>query len=328
MLDTIIFNYLRSDYLSIEAFNKDYNLLKRTLNVSTTVIRKTNPQNGAEEQFELKEFDLLLRKFENHFILSVSLWKFYKGSNLKSFDLLEVTSALKKLSSFLGFRIEKGVLQRIDLAQNFEMERHCREYIQNIQKPCAMEWLYDYTGRSIAFTNRSRNRQIVIYSKLGQGQVSHNVLRYEYRFKRQLRHSINWCRSKAKLKGAHLFSTTFRICLLNHWFKGFCKLDFPHEPIADSLSGKGGYKDYLIAEAIKAKGLETCYREIDNLNSGNGKLMSASSKSKLRRELRELATNEEISQSPPLVKELRSKVARRFLALKAQQESAIFSARE
>jgi Phage replication protein CRI len=155
--------------------------------------------------------DLLLRGYDNYFTLSISLWKFYKGNNLVSFEMFEMKDAMKQLSALLDVRVEKGLLQRVDIAQNFEMDRPVGLYIKEIQKPRGMEVLYDFNNKSIGFCNTSRNQQIVFYDKIvkakKQGisifEFPQNLLRYEFRYKRQLRHFINWAGTKAKIKGAH-----------------------------------------------------------------------------------------------------------------------------
>jgi hypothetical protein len=334
MIDTITLKYIKSDYTGIEAYNKDYNLIKSSLNLIKDIKYKKHPRNGAEEQFEKQGWDLLLQKFESHFILNISLWKFYKGNNLLPFGAFEVALALKQLSSFLGVRIEKGSLHRVDIGQNFEMDQPVGRYIQKIQRPFKMEFLFDYTNETIGFRNTSRNQQIVIYDKIAKAKrngdemvgLPKNILRYEFRFKRQLRHSINWNNNKAKIKGAQLYSTTFLFYLIDSWFKGFCKIDLPYEPSGVALIGTAGYKSYLVALGIKAKGLENCYKEIEMIVSDIGKPMSGPSKSKLRRDLRELMTNRSISQPSPFIRELRKKIAMRFKELKRQRESAIFPA--
>jgi hypothetical protein len=56
MIDTIILKFIRSEYPDIESYNNDYNRIKCSINLLKDILCNKQHRNGANEQFEKKEW--------------------------------------------------------------------------------------------------------------------------------------------------------------------------------------------------------------------------------------------------------------------------------
>ena len=78
-----------------------------------------------------------------HVKVSGSLSKYFRGTNLDSLTLLQVEKAIKQLGKDLGVPMIKADVERVDMAENFEMSRPPEFYISKMQslgECCPNKW--------------------------------------------------------------------------------------------------------------------------------------------------------------------------------------------
>ncbi len=148
-----------------------------------------------------------------------SICKYYLGDNFKTLTKGDARMAIQRLSDSLHLPFHLANITRIDAAQNLIMKFDEKVY-------------YPYLGEAQYYNRLEQNnglyynnqkRQLVFYGKEHEQKVkgqpipelykSRNVLRFELRFKRQLRKQFN----KPKITAGLLYDEVFYNNLVKRW---------------------------------------------------------------------------------------------------------------
>ena len=94
-----------------------------------------------------------------------SLAKYYNGNNVDNFDWIHVKPAIKLLSYELDLPLEKGIISRIDVGVNIELDKNVTDYFPEI-------FFLEYYQRiarnntTLRFENNSDKYNLLFYDKL------------------------------------------------------------------------------------------------------------------------------------------------------------------
>lgn len=126
--------------------------------------------------------------------VSGSLSKYFRGTNLDSLTLSQVEKAIKQLGKDLGVPMIKADVERVDMAENFEMSHPPEFYISKMQslgECCPNKWkgttYFPSNGVLLRFYDKSKEvRKKRKNQKNTSGafstSVERNLLRYEICF--------------------------------------------------------------------------------------------------------------------------------------------------
>jgi len=152
-------------------------------------------------------------------INNCSLCKFYLGDNFKTLTKGDTKRAIQKISDCLHLPFELANITRIDFGKNLIMKYNEKIY-------------YPYLGEARYYTRFAQNnglyynnhvRQLVFYGKDFEQKLKRqpipelyrngNVLRYEMRFKKQLRQQLK----RSEITAGLLYDETFYSGLVTRW---------------------------------------------------------------------------------------------------------------
>lgn len=152
-------------------------------------------------------------------IYDSSLCKYYLGDNFKTLTRGDTKRAIEKISDSLQLPFHLANVSRIDFAQNFIMQHNEKVY-------------YPYLGEAQYYSRLEQNnglyynyqkRQLLFYGKEYEQKIrqqpipelykNKNVLRYELRFRKQLRKQFK----KPKITAGLLWDEVFYSNLVKRW---------------------------------------------------------------------------------------------------------------
>ncbi len=148
-----------------------------------------------------------------------SICKYYLGDNFKTLSKGDTKRAIQKLSDSLHLPFNLANVTRIDFAQNLIMQ-----YNEKIYYPYLGEaQYYNRLEQNNGLYYNNQKRQLLFYGKEYEQKIKHqpipelykgrNVLRYEMRFKKQLRKQFN----KPEITAGLLSDEVFYSNLVKRW---------------------------------------------------------------------------------------------------------------
>ncbi len=157
-----------------------------------------------------------------------SLSKYVNGNNLERFTRKQTQRAIEKMSDSLALSIHRAKVWRIDLAENFILNRPVREYLSLLGGIRHFKrFPYDHEGlrykngvRQMVFYNKVKEyrdkKQSVQIPEVFQGR---NVLRYELRFTGRLKQQFG-----SEIKALDLYNENFYIGIVNRWKNAYSEI--------------------------------------------------------------------------------------------------------
>lgn len=137
----------------------------------------------------------------NHLTISVSLPKLLFGTNQINVTRNDAASAISILQGILDIDISQAKVSRIDIAYNFTMDQPIETYFKLL---CSKDKMKRWTvgHESLYFTNKAKGIELNFYNKTAQlkdtkqivlpENLSKNLLRYEFRLKKQVTKSLGY----------------------------------------------------------------------------------------------------------------------------------------
>ena len=162
-----------------------------------------------------------------------SLCKWYLGDNFKTLGRSDTQRAIEKISDLLHLPMEKAVITRMDIAQNFIMKYDPIVYINHLGTLKYAKRLqetngiyYSYTDGRLCFydKNKEQREKRLNIPELYKGR---NVLRYEQRYIRRLAKQF---RVEA-VTGALLYNEDFYTNIIDKWEKSYFGIQKINNPI-------------------------------------------------------------------------------------------------
>ena len=154
-------------------------------------------------------------------ISNSSICKYYLGDNFKTLGKSDTKQAILKISDSLHLPFHLANVTRIDFAQNFIMQ-----YPESLYYPYLGEAKYYNRlpqNNGVYYNLESKKRQLLFYGKVHEQKQkrqpipeiyqNRNVLRYELRFKKELRKQFNQPQITARL----LYDEVFYKNIVKRW---------------------------------------------------------------------------------------------------------------
>lgn len=242
--------------------------------------------------FNLSNFRFTIKFDENQDPIKLSfngsLTKFYYGDNLAQLDWETIEKAINELSDNLGIILNEAILTRIDVAINLVLEKPVNQYIHNFYKNRNSGMLIYDTSKTFL----SKTTDISLYDKLKEMKrkdkdtfktISNlikdkNILRYELRLKKNLKHYFNLNEFLVK----DLFEKNIQNKIVDLWAKYYSKVNkhiFINAPIL-LLARRNGLKEYLSYIGLKITGIEKTIQIIQSADFSVKDIYSKRSKMK------------------------------------------------
>lgn len=254
MIDTI------KGYIELSQYK--YEDVKHLLNDATiNKSKNTFTSNLSNFRFTIK-FD----ENQNPIKLSFngSLPKFHHGNNLAQLDWETIEKAINELSDNLGINLNEATLTRIDIAVNLILEKTVNNYIHNFYKNRNSGTLIYNSSKTflsettdISFYDKLeeiKRKDKHTFKKISDLIKDKNILRYELRLKKNLKHYFNLNELLVK----DLFKKNIQNKIIDLWAKHYSKVNkhkFINAPIL-LLARRNGLKEYLSYRGLKITGIE------------------------------------------------------------------------
>lgn len=264
MIDTI------KGYINLSEYK--YEDVKHLLNEGTiNKSKNTFAFNLLNFRFTIK-FD----EFQNPIKLSFngSLPKYHHGNNLAQLGWETIEKAINELSDNLNINLSEATLSRIDIAVNLVLEKPINQYIHNFYKNRNSGMIIYDTSKTFL----SKTTDISFYDKLEEIKKNDkhtfkmisdplkdkNILRYELRLKKNLKHYFNLNEFTIK----DLFKKNIQHNIVDLWVKHYSNVN--KHLILDApkllLSKRNGLKEYLSYTGLKTIGIERTFQVIQSTN--------------------------------------------------------------
>lgn len=245
--------------------------------------------------------------------LKGSLAKYYLDDNIHTLNRGDSQRAFEKLADDLHLPIQDAKVTRIDFAQNFLMNYkpeayynylgNCRHY-SRLPQPQSL--YYSNEQRVKLFYNKLAEvkKQKVLIPELVAGQ---NLLRYELRFTSRLPKQFN----KVEVLASDLYDERFYIGLVNRWILEYENI-YKNKNINLKYSDMNSPKDFWKQgnlHWIKLIGVDTALQLVVDMKAKNV-FDKPEYYSRLKREIRELCSQPDLTSTSELIDELDEKIGR------------------
>lgn len=197
-----------------------------------------------------------------------SIAKYYLGTNLETLNRNDVKKAIEDLSNRLHLPIDKAVLSRIDIAENYIMEHKVSSYIEKLGELSRFNRL-EMAKASLYYKQKGKSQELCIYDKIAEAKtdkveiperfIDKNVLRYEYRLLKRLNKRLNIREATVSL----LYDEDFYSKLITLWADMFLSIKPINKMVPNLIKGKEviSDKNLGILTKIKKAGGEIAYRQ-------------------------------------------------------------------
>ena len=214
MFDTVNFKLLQSDVGGVDFLSETACLLENVgeHNYNGEIVLTGNLQN--------------LKVSLNRYQMKVkdgSLCKWYLGDNFQTMGRSDAQKAVEKLSDTLHLPMDKAVVTRLDIAQNF-ITRHPPEVYLNhlgflksakrLQEPDGV--YYSQQGGRLCFYDKNKEQK-KNGNPIPELYRDMNVLRYEQRYTNRIASQLN----VAEVTCGMLYDEAFYINLLKRWKESY-----------------------------------------------------------------------------------------------------------
>ncbi|WP_400070398.1 hypothetical protein [Zobellia russellii] len=253
-----------------------------------------------------------------------SLPKLYFGNNIETLDIRTTKLAIDKLSEKLAVNLTKARITRLDFGLNISVNHPVYEYISSIQSYPRLKYcryhesilFYSLKGsKALTFydkINQVKNRDSPIFNNLPKHIKDLNLLRFEVRFKKDLKKNLD----TKNLRVKDLYQERFYSMLKQLLIKTFKKvhiMDSNNVP-KQILQRHNGLKNFLSYHGLVYLG----YNKVLNIISTQkfDEKNEAVKRSRLKKQLKGITNLQEGSKTATvnLKNELRDKLN---LSLKA-----------
>ena len=241
-----------------------------------------------------------------------SICKYYLGDNFQTLSLTQFREAINEISERLGIDLNKATVCRIDIATNFFMKyspssyHSCLNHLSRHVRGAINGNLYFKTTRKeLNFYDKKkeyRQKRVKIPDAFKDAE---NVLRYEIRFKKNLKKQFG-----QTVTISDLCSQSFFEKIIDKWQKHYWNITKQNPIVFDSESSTfktSDFRDYFLVKGIEATGgLEYVYTTINESKKADA--ITSSKASYLRRVVSNAYENPAITTTYNFVEELDEKM--------------------
>ncbi len=248
---------------------------------------------------------------ENGIFLKGSLAKYFLDDNIKTLNRGDTQRAIECLGDDLKINLASAKVTRVDLSHNMLMQYTPEAY-------------YDYLGssqyykrllqpNSIYYNNKQRTK--LFYNKISESKSkgiklpevvnNQNLLRYELRFKSRISKQLG------ELKAKDLFDEKFYITLVDRWLQEYQSIE-KNKVINLNLTAMQTPKDFWKQSNlhwIKLIGIDTALKMVDDMKARQA-FEKKEYYSRLKKEIKDLASQPDLTDNSELIDELDKKVGR------------------
>ncbi|MBT3386149.1 MAG: hypothetical protein HN410_20740, partial [Prolixibacteraceae bacterium] len=175
-----------------------------------------------------------------------SICKYYLGDNFKTLSKGDTKRAIEKLSDTLHLPFHLANVTRIDFAQNLIMQ-----YAEKTYYPYLGEaQYYNRLEQNNGLYYNNQKRQLLFYGKEYEQKVkkqsvpelyeNQNVLRFEMRFKKQLRKQFN----RPEIIASLLYDETFYFNLVKMWRNEYLEIQKINSKLI-GMKATGSKKEFI-----------------------------------------------------------------------------------
>ena len=242
-----------------------------------------------------------------------SICKLYLGNNVETMTRQDTQRAFEYLEEELSLPLRNSKLSRIDFSNNLDVTHLPQTYYTLLGNSKGLKRLIQ--PASLQYVNGSKT--LLFYNKVAECKdkrqvipevwTNKNILRYELRYTKRLPKHFN----TDSVKVSDLYNEEFYMAMVDRWHNEYEKITKNGIIIDDmDLENLKTPKDYFYQLAlmmIKEKGLQSTLDGVDQL-----KAISHFDRpeyySRLKRDIRNLCTDEKTSSKSPLILELDKKI--------------------
>lgn len=278
MIDTI------KGYIDLSQYKHED--LEHLLNDGTiNKSKKTFAFNLSNFRFTIK-FDETQNPIK--LLFNGSLSKFHHGNNLAQLDWETIEKVINELSDNLGINLNEAILTRIDVAVNLVLEKPINQYIHNFYTNKSHGILTFKDSKTFLSNTKDltfydkikeiKHKEKSLYKTIPSGFRDKNVLRYELRFKKNLKHYFNLNVFVVK----NLFEKDIQNKIVDLWRKHYLTINkhvIINTPIL-LLGKRNGLKEYLSYVGLKTTGIEKTIQIIQSADFSVKDIYSKRSKVK------------------------------------------------
>lgn len=159
-------------------------------------------------------------------VVESSLCKWFLGDNFQGLSRGDTRRAIEKLGDILHLPMNRAIVTRIDVAQNFTMLHDKTVYFDHLGNLQYYQRLQQNNG--LYYSNE--NKTLLFYEKVHEQSVKSNpipelyrgktCLRYEQRYKRRLQQTFN----RPELRAEMLYEPGFYCELVDRWRREYQKI--------------------------------------------------------------------------------------------------------
>ncbi|HEY0055195.1 MAG TPA: phage/plasmid replication protein [Pedobacter sp.] len=235
-----------------------------------------------------------------------SLTKLHAGNNIVNTSYYDDLASIKELEAVLGISLGNALVNRIDIAYNFQMEHEIYKYLDLLFSPLSTFKDIIYGKETKEF--RNKDSSIIFYDKVKEAFLKKrkpiefknlNLLRYELRLRKLSFKKLGICDLTFKdLSDRSMYSK-----LIDVWYNNYQRVPKLSLAPSSAINFKklSTCKDSLVLQAISSlEGIERVMKELDCSNA------TAKTKFAIRQYF--LKIKEHYTLSPLLVQELDEKV--------------------
>lgn len=248
-------------------------------------------------------------------VLSIkgSLAKFYLDDNFNTLDRNDTAQAIESISDHLKIPIHEAKVSRVDFAENFEMKYTPGIYYHHLGQS---QFFNRYEqNKSLYYTNG--RRQKVFYDKIAEAKnkktdIPHkyrkkNILRYEIRYKRRLSKQF---KVSYEIKASTLYHEQFFHMMIERFISDY---DSIHKLQSFQFNTEKLHSPKDVTNQLAVIGLNAIgphrYAEMVEEWREKDVFDKPSYYSKVKSNMRKLATKYVDSDSEPIIEELNEKVS-------------------
>jgi len=243
--------------------------------------------------------------------LKGSVPKYYLGNNFDTFTLSDTRMAFEQITDTLGIPIRDAKVSRIDVAHNLEMN-------------CKPEIYYKYLGecnrykrfeqsQSVYFQNSLRT--LLFYDKVAQTKSKREQIPNEWKYKNALRFELRFMSRLPKqfnqqiVTANDLINDLFYQNLIQKWYDEYRAISKVNDFDLDleNIKSPKDFKSMMYAEMIHQKGLLQTLAIVDDLRAFDS-FKKPEYYSRLRRDIKAIASSPKHSKPSPLILELNDKI--------------------
>lgn len=209
---------------------------------------------------------------EKYVKIEGSFSKYFRGTNLDTLTLSQVEKVIKQLSRSLGVPVEKADVERVDMAENFEMSYPPEFYIAKMKswgECCPNKWketiYFPSNDVMLRLYNKSkeerRKRKKNSSTGASSKNIGQNLLRYEICFSKKKMGRMFGCQLKAK----DLYDKEVFWRFVAEWLYSYEKIGVISDKLFDvsfeQIRTQSDFEDWCICVANSVVGLSSFVKE-------------------------------------------------------------------